>query len=84
MAKKTEEQMREEIVELMGDIGFKYGEDRALTSHPDDWYLRVTYGYSESKSEYAVWIYNASLGSLQSGIYVTEREEALQEYETRK
>ena len=47
--------------------GYEYIGDRPLSSHPDDWYLRVVLG--KNARGYATWLYNAHFKGLFEGHY---------------
>lgn len=82
MGKKTDGQIKQEIIKELGRLKYDYVADRALTEHPDDWYLRVV--HAKNSREHVVWIYNASLGSLQSGNYYDNEQSAVTGYVERK
>ena len=83
-------QLHENLKECVADAGFHYISDRPVSKHPDDWYLRIAYGWrmiGGDITEYASWVYNAELGakgSLHQGHYTwNDREAAGKDYMTR-
>lgn len=81
MAKKTDQQVDKELRDELKRVDYEYIKDRKLSNHPDDWYLRVV--LAKNSREYVVWVYNASLGGLQGGKYLTDLKEAEKYYESR-
>lgn len=70
----------DEVVKAVEDVGFKWIASRNISSHPDDWYLKVVMAYRESTSEWVVWLYNASLKGLHEGYYTFDVESARNKY----
>jgi hypothetical protein len=75
----------EEVKAAVQEAGFHFIADRHLSSHPDDWYLRVVLAFRESpRKEYVTWIYNASLGGLHEGRYTQDQQQASDDFHNRK
>ena len=75
--------MQKEVKAEVQRIGFHYVSDRPLTSHPDDWYLRVVQGFKDN-GEHATWLYNASLKGLCEGKYNMDQRTATEDFLTRR
>jgi len=61
-------------------IGFTFVADRAASTHPDDWFLRIVLGYRESDDSYATWLYNADRGGLFHGRYDLSQSRATEDF----
>jgi predicted methyltransferase len=73
----------DEVVEAVEEVGFKWVASRNISSHPDDWYLKVVYAYRESNAEWVVWLYNATTKGLYEGYYTKDNERARDKYLTK-
>jgi hypothetical protein len=76
--KKDVEQIQKEIKEAVAELEYQYVADRPLTTHPDDWYLRVVLAHNNR--EHVTWIYNASLGGLHEGHYMMSIQAAHEDF----
>jgi hypothetical protein len=81
-------QLHENLKESVEGAGFFFISDRPASTHPDDWYLRIAFGFRMvgNQSEYASWVYNATLGDkggLSSGHYYWDERDARNDYMTR-
>jgi hypothetical protein len=74
----------DEIKEKVAAAGFHYIADRAVSKHPDDWYLRIVMAFRERpRQEYVTWVYNASSGGLTDGRYTEDRRIAMDTFHSR-
>lgn len=81
--------LHENLKEVVSEAGYFYISDRPLSTHPDDWYLRVAFGFKMigDRSEYGSWVYNATLGekgSMGEGHYITDENTAREDYLSRR
>ncbi|AMQ66535.1 hypothetical protein BH753_gp053 [Bacillus phage Shbh1] len=75
-------QLHRELKQSVQELGFTYIADRALTHHPDDWYLKVI--YASKGDTYATWIYNAIKQVLVEGHYFSSDCDAMSDFLDRR
>ena len=84
MRKVTTNEIIQAVEEVNG--GWAYKDDRAYSSHPGDWYLRIVLAertWASGTKEYTTWLYNATLGGLANGRYTFTEATALKDFEER-
>jgi hypothetical protein len=78
-----------DLKDCVVEAGFSYLNNRPVSQHPGDWYLRFVLAFRETQrgTEYVTWLYNATLGdkgSLNTGHYIMDRNKAYTDYQIRE
>lgn len=80
---KVEDEIKQKVKEAVEHIGYKFCYILKYSNHPEDQYLYIVVGQGGYKNGYAVWLYNSSLNSLNTGTYDMDLKDTLGEISER-